>query len=512
MSIPLAVSPSTLVPGLYLKVDLLAGAASPGIGQLKVALLASKSSAGDLTDDTEVRAGAGEESAKIAFGPGTVGHLAAKQIYSQHPMAMVDFISPVPGSGTATMVITLDGDPVSNNVIDVDIMGRTWEVSWLVGESAADVATKVIDSILQRTNHLACTAVSGGGGIATINSKVDGHVGNDINVFMKLRGGATGTETINASTSVDANLASGATDPDFTNALASIAGEEYHYILPCLSNADVKNVVSANNLSRIVTHIGNNNEGLDAKLQMFVAGFTGTSAEAVATTPHANSAGNKEYGEVICCVAGRGLPGEIGGREVGGRLAAISLDPAANRIGEKLDGYVGARDKIAKKPTAAELQTALSNGVSMASYTAQGLEMLVRAVTTHSQDDAGGPDTRLLDTQNVDAAYIIARDLRSALWMEFQGAKISKDIPPGEEPPPAGVIEERDIKSFVISRLRYWQQQGVADGPSLDEAITGGTLIVQVNESDATQVDCVIPFKVIQPLAKMGVVAQRMPS
>ena len=40
MTIPLAVSPSQLTPGLYLTVDLLAGAAGAGSGVLKVALMA----------------------------------------------------------------------------------------------------------------------------------------------------------------------------------------------------------------------------------------------------------------------------------------------------------------------------------------------------------------------------------------------------------------------------------------------------------------------------------------
>lgn len=512
MSIPLAVSPSNLVPGLYLTVDLLAGSASPGTGTLKVALLASKSSDGDLTNDTEVRAGAGVASARTACGAGTVGALAAEWLYAAYPTAQVDFVSPAPGSGTATLGITLAGAPASNNVLDCDFMGRTWEVAWLVGESAADIATRLINSIVARTNSLSCTAVSGGSGICTVNSKVAGNVGNDIKVYIKLRSGTTGTETINAGTSVDSALSSGTTDPDLTNALAAIAGEEYHYIVPCLSNTDVANVASANNLSRIKTHVDAYDSGVSAKLQQFIAGYTGTVALGIASAPHANSAGNSQVGEILLSINDRSLPGELAGCEAGGRLAAVSIDPAANRIGEHLDNLTGARDTIADKPTDAEALSALTNGVSLVTYTAQGIPMLMRAITTHSQDDAGGADTRLLDTQNVDASYIVARDLKTSLWTEFAGAKITEDLEPGGDDLPTGVTEERDIKAFIISRLRYWQRQGVVQQAALDAAIDGGTLIVQVNESDATQVDTVIPFEIIQPLAKLGVVAQRVPS
>ena len=73
----------------------------------------------------------------------------------------------------------------------------------------------------------------------------------------------------------------------------------------------------------------------------------------------------------------------------------------------------------------------------------------------------------------------------------------------------AGVIEERDIKAFVIGRLRLFQAAGVVTKASLDTAIESGTLIVQVNALDSTQVDIVLPFSIVPPLAKFGVVMGR---
>lgn len=511
MSIPTAVSPSVLTPGLYLTVDLLAGAVAPGGGVLRSVIIAPKSASGDLTVDTEVRLGAGAASASTAFGAGTPGHLAAKILYGKYPQAVVDFIAPTAGAGTATLDVTAAGAPTSNQTIDVDICGRTWEVTWLVGETADEAKTKIINSILQRTDDLPVTASSGGSGIVTIDGKLDGNWGNDVLVKMKLRLAQSGTETLTGAVT-HTNLAGGSSDPDFTTALTYLAGEEYHLMLPCLSNTDVNNVASANNLSRIVTHIDAYNTGLNAMLQQVLAGSTSTIALAIASTASSNSINNKEYGEIILCVNGRSLPCEFAAREVGGRLYAESLDPAANRIGELLDDTVGSYDKISDKPTLAESESALGGGVSIVSYSSTGAEYIVRPITTHHQDDAGGSDTRLLDVQNVSATYIVARDLRTALPQQFSGAKITEDIEAGEDPPPAGVIEERDIKAFIASRLRYWQRRGVLTQASIDEAITDGTLIVEVNASDATQVDIVVPFKIVPPLAKMGVTVQRQPN
>lgn len=510
MTIPTAVGPGQLTPGLYLVVDLLAGAASPNTGTLRVALLGSKSSAGDLTNDTEVRVGGGEVTASVAFGPGTPAHLAAKLLYDTFPAAVVDFISPIPGAGTATLDLTASGVPTGNNAVLMDVMGREFQVAWLIAETADEVKDKIIDAINQRTQDLACVASDGGVGIVQIDSKVDGQVGNDIKVQATLLLASTGTEAIDTNTPTP--LAGGTTDPDYSNALASIEGEEYAYVLPCLSNTDAGNVGTKNNASRAIDHINNFNTGLDARLEQLVVGITTTIAFATAASASANAMQNDPTGELLLCVNGRGLPAELGGREVGGWLLGLSTDPAVNRIGELMDGYIGAVDKIADKPTISESETALGNGVALISYTAQNLEVMVRPITTHSQDSAGGPDRRLLDAQNVAATYIVARDMRSALPAQFPQAKIVKDTLPGEDPPPKGVIEERDIKAFVISRLRFWQTQGVITKASLDTAISGGTLIVQVNDQDATQVDIVLPFSIVPPLAKFGVVVQRVPN
>lgn len=509
MAIPQAVAASVLTPGLYLVVDLLAGAASPGTGQLKVALMGSKSSAGDLTNDTEVRAGGGESSASVAFGPGTPAHLAAKLLYQKFPAAVVDFIAPAPGAGTATLDVTLSGAPSSNNSILCDVMGRTFEIAWLVGETADEVADKIIAKINELTSDLACTAVDGGVGVVTINSKVAGNVGNDIKVKFNLSLAQTDTEAVDTNTFTP--LAGGTTDPDFAAALSAIKGEEYAYILPALSNTDAANTASQSNWSKIIDHIDSLNTGKDAKLQQVVVGMSSSIAAATAAAVDANGGQNSEKGECILCVNGRGLPAELAGDEVGGWLAGLSIDPAVNRIGEE-SNYIGAEDKIDDKPTLAESETALGAGVSLISYNAQNQEVLVRAITTHSQDAAGGPDRRLLDGQNVAATYIVARDMRSALPAQFPNAKISKNTAPGEDPPPKGVIEERDIEAFIVSRLEFWVAQGVITRQSLDDARANGTLIVQVNASDPTQVDIVMPFSIVQPLAKIGVVVQRVPN
>ena len=511
MTVPIAVSPSVLTPGLYLVVDLLASAAAPGVGQLRTLIISPKSSAGDLTVDTEVRTIGDAAEASVAFGTGTPGHLAAVQVFGQFPSAIVDAISPTPSAGgVSTLVVTFSGSPTADNTVVVDIQGVEFEVAWLSTDSLTEVALRVSDAIAERTEQFLVTGTPVVA-VLTLDSKVAGPIGNDVLVRMTLKGAATGGAAISYTSSpAAAPLAAGTTEPDYTTALSNVVGEEYHYILPCLANSDANNIASTSNVRRVYNHIVALNEGKDAKLQQFIVASTLTVAAAAAATPDADNASNATFGEHILCISGRGLPAQLAAREAGGRLKAISLDPAANRIGENMSEYVGAADKIANKPTPAQSEQAIGGGVSLISYTAQGLETLVRAVTTHSQSATGAADRRLLDTQNVDGTYIIARDLRETLPQEYPQAKIAPDPVAGGDLPPQGVITPADIKSFIITRLRFWQVQAVATQASIDAAIADGTLSVSINASDPTQVDIVVPFAIVQPLAKLGVVVQRV--
>jgi phage tail sheath gpL-like len=477
---------------------------------MAVALVAPKSSAGDLTVDTEVRTGAGEASASVAFGPGTVGHQTAKQIWTKYPASEIDFIAPTAGAGSATLDLTFANSPTSNITVYLDIHGVEFEVAWLAGESADDIRDTVISAINERTSQLMVAASTGGTGIVTITAKIAGNVGNDILIYASLSE-QSGTETINSGTSVSSALSGGSSDPDLTNALAALSAKEYDIILPCLSNTDVANTASTNNLKRIVNHISAYNSGLNAKLQQFVVGYTGTVALAVATSSHSNSANNVDFGEIILCIAGRDLPSVLAGREVADWLVRYSSDPSANRIGQIFDGIVGAKDKLTNTPTDAELQTLIGNGVSPISYTKQLSPKLVRPVTTHSQDDAGGADRRVLDVQNVVAEYVVARDIRDTLPSAFPQAKISEDLAEGEEPVP-GVTEVRDVKAWLGDRLMAWADDGVLNKARVRTVISDGSLIVQVNGTDATQVDIVLPKKIVQPWAKTSLVSQREPS
>jgi phage tail sheath gpL-like len=454
--------------------------------------------------DTEIRVGGGPDTASTAFGPGSPGHLAAIQVYNKNPGAVIDFGAPTAGATASTLNLTASGVPTSDTSVNFLIAGRSIDVLWFASETADTFKARAITYINARNNDVPVIASSGGTGVVTLTGKVLGNISLDIKVKAALNATVTGTEAITGGTL--AALAGGTTDPDFTLITGAAAGTEYHYILLCLSNTDAVLTSASANAKRVRNIINNLNFGLNAKLQMFVVGSTAS----VASTKAGSVASNADVGEWIVAPNMLSLPCELGAREVAGRLAAVSIDPAANRIGEILDGLYPPLVIQAERVTTPTSEDALGNGVSIVSYNQSGDPFLIRAVTSYSVDSAGAADRRLLDTQNVDASYIVTRDIRDNLPKQFPNAKITKDAPSDSDPDPVeGVLEERDIKSWVVGRLRTWVTLGVLDRTKLETAITDGSLIVQVDPSDETQVDYVLPFKIVKGLAKHSVVAQR---
>ena len=272
MTVPIAVSPSVLTPGLYLVVDLLASAAAPGVGQLRTLIMSPKSSGGDLTVDTEVRTIGDADEAATAFGNGTPGHLAAVLLFGQFPSAVVDAIAVTGGGGNAsTLVVTFSGSPTADNTVLVDLMGVQFEVPWLSTDSLTEVALAVSDAIAERTAAIACTGTPVVA-VLTLDAKLAGPWGNDIIARLTLKGPATGGAAISYTSSpAAAPLAAGNTEPDYTTALSNVVGEEYHYILPCLSNGDANNAASTSNVRRVYNHIVSLNEGKDDGRDFVVA-------------------------------------------------------------------------------------------------------------------------------------------------------------------------------------------------------------------------------------------------
>lgn len=499
--VPLAVSPATLSPGLYMTVNLLAGTISPGTATMRGLFISPRSSAGNLTLDEEVRPLGGSDDARTAFGPKTPGYLAAVQFFHHFPGGILYAIAPTASSGSAaTGTLTFSSTPTSTRTVRITIAGRIVDVTWAASESGDTLKARAVLAINGR-DDVAATASATGTGIVTLTAPFPGPWGNDIQIACELLDGAGGSVALSGD-----SLSGGTTEPDFTTSLVAIAGQEFAFIAPLVSNAEAQSSSASTNVARVLSQVNTYNHGRNPKLQCTVVGVTGSLASAKTGVV----ARNDPTLEYVFCLNGQSLPAEWAGAELGQRMSDVEIDPAMNRIPTLLDLCVGASDQNADAPTDPEEEDALAHGLSIVTYNAQGQPQISRPVTAHSQDSNGNPDRRCFDVSGTDTAYALARDIREWLPQQFPRAKISKDLAPGDEPLPEGVIEERDVRAALITRLRLWQAKGVIRRDILDQVIANGTLVARQNPDDGTQVDIVIPEAAYQPVAKWGVVINKV--
>ncbi len=503
MTVPLAVEPSVKTPGVYLTVNLLAGAANPGLTALRALILASKSSSGDIAANTEVRECFGPDDVATALGSGTPGHLAAKSFYRRHPKGKLDVVAPTESAGAAaTGTQTFTGPATQNSTIRHRIHGRLIDVPWLSGEAATAYVTRAVAAINEQSDDLFVIASDGGTGSLVLTAKVKGPWGNDVLINASiLEGGGGIAVSVNPTT-----LTGGTTEPTLTTALALVATRSYRRIIPCVSNADAASNSGSSGPGRVATHIDSLETGSEAKLQVGCVGHTGQiSAVKTGAIGRNNEAFQYVFGQTF-----ESLPCELAGAEAGDALRFIGVRANYNRIGNKHDSLYGPADPVGEKLTATEKEDLLSNGVTPIDIQPITGELyVVRPITTHSLSGST-PDYRAFDLPDTDGMYTVAEDIRDSLPQEFSNCSITENLPAGVNRLPAGVVEVKDVRAFVLSRLGLWVDAGVVDGNELETSIQAEELIVEINASDKTQVDIFLPLAIVKPLAKMGVVAAKV--
>ena len=497
-AIPLAVAASVRTPGMYVGFNFTAEQSSVGSAQLKCLCIAQKGSTGTITADTQLVEGlSGPDAGGTYLGVGTKGHLALKALFKECPLAAVDLVSPLAGAGSASATtVTFSGTPTVTWDVYLWISGRTIHSQWVAGSSATDGATALKVAIALQNADLPVTADNSSSAVLTVTFKDNSYSGNDVALRLTYANGATGTVTLAAAAPSGAS-----SDPSLTNVLGLVTRAEYDFILLCGSNHDAA-LASGSMADAIKTHISTYLTGLNAKLQQLVYGSTDTVANAKTGTAGMNFA----CAQLVLCRAGESLPCEWAGAEVGARMREVALKVNKNRIGMP---YVATLYNPASLKTsdysAPEAEDLLYHGVTPVTFVGTTYSPApMRPITTYYADALGNADSRVLDVTQVDGIFAVTKDLRVTLPDEFKGANLSPDLPIGADPLPEGVVEEKDVKSFTNSRVMDWVAKGVVSKAKYLAALLDGSFVCQVDPSDASQCDIVLPIGIVPPFAKFS--------
>lgn len=501
-----AISPTTRSPGVAVKVNLLSGAGSAGTTALKTILIVAKG-AGSLAVNTVSESVNGEDAAGDLIGIGSPGHLSAKAFFACFPRGRLDVICATAVAGAAaTGTFVFGGStPTAAQTVKAYIKGVLIEYVWNAGVATAAAAAAFNALVNAKTSLLPVTA-----GVAastvTVTAKIHGTWGNDIKIRVTITSGV-GTVTVSG-----ANMAGGSGETDPTAALTAISAREYDYMVVAVNgNTDTYTAASTTAVAKAKTQVDASDTGLYAKLQQLIVGGTGSLTSAKVGTGFLNFTA----GQMIFCRDAESLPAEIAGFEAGSRANAETDDPTVNRINTVYASTLGATlygpsDRVAGPLSEIELEDALQNGITPVVFDTSGNAMCSRPITMYFKDTGGNSDDRCLDVSRPTGVYAVVKDLRTFLARRFPQAKLVPDQPVGAQPLPPGCTEERDIKASTIARMKGWADRGVLERTRLLEVIASGELVCQIDPSDDTQIDLVLPMKTVRPLAKVSIVANQI--
>lgn len=506
------IASDVLVPGVGIRIDFVTSEPTTVGLKRRICIIAPKRSTGTAVADAVNLRVLGHEAVAGLGGNGSLGHLCAKAVFTEHPTARVDYIGVAePGAGVAaSQTVTFDDTtPVTvTKTVELDIMGRTFSLDWLPAETDIAFATRFVTEVNGADGDLFASAANGGGTLAvmTLTAKNKGTQGNDVALAVREIGGTGGTVTLGG-----AALASGAGTMVITAALAAIATTQYDLILICGGNADAIAASTTGLVGLLKTHMQAHISGFGALLQQAIFGCTSALASAK-VGPATHNYGLFEYPSAR---SAQSLPCEWAGAEAGARSREEEIDPNVNRSNRADMPYLatlyGPANLTTGRLTFAEEQDALVSGLSPMRYSDSGVPYISIPRTTYWQDAFSNEDRRLVYVSQTTTLIEMGKDLRSFLPARFPNSKITPDQIQGDDDAPANVVEVGDVRAAVVDRIKQiYVTRGWIVKSEVDAALANGTMSFEIDPTNSSKLNIVLPFTPIPPLTQFDLILKGM--
>lgn len=417
MAISSTIPNANKVPGTYLRVSLGVGARSSGDSTRYEVLLGNKTTAGTMPLETEVDC-YGEDEARTLCGEGSELFHMARAAFQANPSVALKLVAVTASAGAAaTGTLVFTGPATTSGTVGVSVLGEAIEVPFSAGDTATAIGAAVAAAINAQADW-PLTAANATGTV-TVTARHAGPRGNHLALRARIIAG-TGVGVTPPATGY---LTGGTTSDDPQAALDMLSAVQRTYV--------IAPYVDATQLQKFKSHVDAEEEPLIGHRKWVLFGSTDTLGATTTLTTGLNFPRLQCAWQEKSDVTPAMLAAALGAR----RALQESLDAAYNFDGEVIPGLPPHANK-ADVPTATELAAALNQGITPLTSTNAGDVIIVRSITTKSQDAAGRPDYRVLDTHKVTVSDEIAERFELRFADRFTGFKASDNPPDDAAPPP----------------------------------------------------------------------------
>lgn len=400
-----------------------------------------------------------DEQAATWFGRGSLGHQMATDAIGANPYLKLQMIG-VADAATATAAtgtVTVTGPATSNGTLSVSIGGTRLDVGISADDAAADIATRLVDVITQKSG-LPVTAAAAEG-VVTLTSRHKGTVANDITV--------SATVSASGTTVAVVPVSGGNVDPDIAPALAAAFAAGHDIIVCPFSTQDALTVLR--------THLDKVSGPLEQRGAIGVAGWrkslsTGTTLAASLNSGRItlgwHNGSVKSPAQIAAAYAAVIASEEDPARPLN-TLAMNTLDVTP----------------LEMRPGRTEQENALYNGLTPFETGPGDKVQIVRAISTYTKNAEGVDDVSLLDITTIRTLDYVRKACRERISLRFPRDKLSSRTPP-------------KVQSELLDVLIKLEELEIVEEVEANKS----ALIVERDSQDSNQLNARIPADVVNGL------------
>jgi len=493
MTIPFKTIPSNLRVHLFAAELDNSRANTAAIAQ-RALLIGQKTAAGTYTANVPVVCQSAIDG-RAAAGAGSVlaGMIDA---YRDNDPAGEMWVLPLADDGAAvaaTGSITFTGPTTATGTLSLYIAGRLVSVILASGTTAAQAATATVAAIAATVGLPVTAAVNGG-----VPSKVDltarngGECGNDIDIRTNFKGSAS-NEVLPAGLGVTiVAMASGATNPVLTTALANLVDMPFDFIVCSLTDTT--------SLAAITNLLSDQTGRWSYLNQIYGHCWFGFRGSAGACASKATALNNQHLTEVPFFDSP--TPAwKWAAAFAGINAASLRADPAVPLQSLTVAGLL-APPLQSRWSITIRNNTLLFGGCATWTVDVNGNVVTENIVTTYVTNAQGQPDDSYLEVETLFTSVYVLRRLSSMVTAKYSRIKLAADGTRLD--PSANVVTPAVIRADIIALYRELEAQGIVQ----NSAAFARDLVVEKDAGNPNRVNVLLPATLINQLRVFAVLFQ----
>lgn len=404
------------------------------------------------------------------------------------PLTSVYAVALADAVGTqATGDFAFGGTATEAKEVALYIGGVRVPFSVAVGDDGAAMETAALAALALYDDDLPVTYAGSAGSGVDLTASHDGTLGNQIYIGHSLLPG----ERLPAGVTVTPTaMSGGATDPDYSAVITSMAEDQYHSVVSGLATDTVLDLFEAELESRWGP--------MRAIEGVVFAALYDTAANLTTAGNARNSHTSVHVGAEESALLP--LPWELAAQSAAISAIQAKADPSRAMTGIAYSGFSAA--PRGARFTRAQRDVLLSDGVSTVKDASDGRLLVERFVTTYQTNANSLPDTAYQDLTTVRLLAAIRYSVRVRISTRFARFKLTDDgnrIPPGQP-----IVSPAIIRAELIALFLDWQDLGWVENVDAFKE----QLVVERDGSDPNRVNIILPPDLINNLL---VTALRIP-